>query len=845
MKHIYFLFSIVFLVGCKREKTLLKYSPIHSQILTCLNHYGHCDSLVNLLSAKNDEVSIYLKAKWLMRQGKHNEALLLFDPMLIRLKDMDLRDTIYQNIILDASLAKVSSNSNMDFVFNMLRKINAGEEQLPNNFKARFYSEYSNALGKIFRFSEAIVFGILAEKLIENEDENLLRKFQIRNSMLYSEEKYQNSYLEGIDVKKIREALCEDVANPDCIHAYGLLKFHDPNISIREEKILDSLTSLFIEYNYYNPIIKNTHVLNNILGTKSKVKMIQNLKVLIDESKKNKDCRTLFNSTAYLIREASEEKILNLEMLLQMIDDFDMQCGGLKNDPSFTKNYIILLQKAKLHAIKFESTLDTSFFNKSIYFATLARSLSSKIYKAEVGIHYEDLASEINDVIISNYFVCTLNNINFDNNSYINELSICKDFNIKLSENKKPISAKRNELDILNNNKAEINKLKLGFNNYKDIENYSVKMLMEIANLYIKNNEITRSFKYNYIDVNNKETKEVSDYLNKTNSLVIDFSTFEDHYYLSAITGTDIKLKKIDKPLIDSLVTTYQHSITNKANFETLKKQSNQLYNLLVKPYLSPDIKNIIIIPDNNLHNLPFEALIDDDKSNPQYLVNKYNISYHYNIGEMNLTSPKNKRNPTASLLSYSDKNTIVNNTSKISELAFGFQEAKNIAKLYVDPLLITGKKATNTNFIKCLNSDVVHLSTHTFSDPSQMYGNYILLRDKSTLPSQFYGFELNKIELPNNHIILSSCSSGKGISHFGAGTFSLSRDFLQAGARSVVKTLWSVNDASTTTFMLDYHKNLKSHNTSKALVETKRRMLKHPKYSHPFYWAAFLFEGD
>ena len=97
-----------------------------------------------------------------------------------------------------------------------------------------------------------------------------------------------------------------------------------------------------------------------------------------------------------------------------------------------------------------------------------------------------------------------------------------------------------------------------------------------------------------------------------------------------------------------------------------------------------------------------------------------------------------------------------------------------------------------------------------------------------------------------DNLVILSSCESGKGAVKNGAGVFSLSRDFLQAGAQTVIKSLWAVNETSTKELMIDFHKNFTSgHSASMALTLAKRNLKQNPKYAHAYYWAGFVLEGN
>jgi CHAT domain-containing protein len=69
----------------------------------------------------------------------------------------------------------------------------------------------------------------------------------------------------------------------------------------------------------------------------------------------------------------------------------------------------------------------------------------------------------------------------------------------------------------------------------------------------------------------------------------------------------------------------------------------------------------------------------------------------------------------------------------------------------------------------------------------------------------------------------------------------------IKAGARSVMASLWSVNDASTAKLVPLFFENLKKPNLSKAqaLQRAQQHLLADVEYQHPFYWAGFVLIGN
>jgi len=99
---------------------------------------------------------------------------------------------------------------------------------------------------------------------------------------------------------------------------------------------------------------------------------------------------------------------------------------------------------------------------------------------------------------------------------------------------------------------------------------------------------------------------------------------------------------------------------------------------------------------------------------------------------------------------------------------------------------------------------------------------------------------------------VLSACETGVGTPKGGEGMLGLRRTIRQAGARTVISSLWKVDDASTNELMQSFYRNrwLHGKGTLDALREAKVRLLrtnrrKHDGDGRPFTWGAFVLDGD
>jgi CHAT domain-containing protein len=99
--------------------------------------------------------------------------------------------------------------------------------------------------------------------------------------------------------------------------------------------------------------------------------------------------------------------------------------------------------------------------------------------------------------------------------------------------------------------------------------------------------------------------------------------------------------------------------------------------------------------------------------------------------------------------------------------------------------------------------------------------------------------------------VVLSACETGVGEVQTGEGVFGLRRAFTQAGAKSLVMSMWSVPDRETKELMVEFYRNIQSGKMDRcqALRQATLKEMKivRQRYGHanPFFWGAFVFMGE
>jgi len=164
--------------------------------------------------------------------------------------------------------------------------------------------------------------------------------------------------------------------------------------------------------------------------------------------------------------------------------------------------------------------------------------------------------------------------------------------------------------------------------------------------------------------------------------------------------------------------------------------------------------------------------------------------------------------------------------------------------------LLLIGSHATESAFKNAATSQygIIHLAVHGYASTTERNRSaLVLLSDPAAGEDGFLqASEIVQLPLNSDLVILSACDTAVGPIEGEEGIAALSSAFLLAGARSVVSTLWSIDDTFSLFLMKQFYKHLAAHETvAAALTAAKRDMLRqYGAAAVPYYWAGFTLEG-
>lgn len=257
--------------------------------------------------------------------------------------------------------------------------------------------------------------------------------------------------------------------------------------------------------------------------------------------------------------------------------------------------------------------------------------------------------------------------------------------------------------------------------------------------------------------------------------------------------------------------------------------------------------EDLIFIPEGQLCLAPFAVFMD---ANSKYLneFHRIRVVPSLRILTVMATCPSDYHRTTGALVVGDPYLEEVRHRGKNFEpLPYGNEEAKKIAQMLSTRPLV-GKEATKDKILKLMPSvALVHIAAHG-SDESEMFFAPSLARFSPKPREEDYLFTLKEVwslQLRAKLVVLSTCYSAYGKTS-PEGVVNMARGFLGAGARSVLASLWAVNDESSLQFMTYFYEHLREGKTaSEALNQAMKCMRESENFNGECYWAPYVLHGD
>jgi CHAT domain-containing protein len=270
---------------------------------------------------------------------------------------------------------------------------------------------------------------------------------------------------------------------------------------------------------------------------------------------------------------------------------------------------------------------------------------------------------------------------------------------------------------------------------------------------------------------------------------------------------------------------------------------ANRLYRWLIEPVkqqlIASGVDTLVVVPDGVLRTIPFAALHNGER---------------YLIEEFALAVTPSLRLTAAPPLQPARANALI---AGIAQSVQGFsplpQVTSELATIHdrVGGTVLSNRDYTKQKLRSALaESDytVIHMATHSVVGATPADSFLLTYDGKLTMTDLDYllrigEFRNRQVEL----LTLSACETAIGDERAALGLAGIA---VKSGAKSVVASLWLVDDAATAQLMDSFYRSLDlrgegAASKAKALRAAQLSMLGDPATAHPAKWAAFMMIGN
>ena len=280
-------------------------------------------------------------------------------------------------------------------------------------------------------------------------------------------------------------------------------------------------------------------------------------------------------------------------------------------------------------------------------------------------------------------------------------------------------------------------------------------------------------------------------------------------------------------------------------------------------------IKHLSFVLDGKLAHLPFEIFLKkmpletSEYKDFHYLISDFKISYQYSasLWKNNIAQKSHKNNGQLFAVAANYNTSMGDNATtrsplynnlrnNLQDLPSARAEVEGLSKMFKGFFGLDHLASESIFKEKAKEYGIIHLAMHGILDKrSPLLSSLAFTEDGDSVENNFLqAYEISKMTLNADLVVLSACETGFGKFERGNGTASLARAFMYAGVPSLVVSLWQVNDASTSLIMQLFYENLaKGMDKAAALQQAKLSYLEKTEglASHPAFWAPFIQLGD
>ncbi len=346
----------------------------------------------------------------------------------------------------------------------------------------------------------------------------------------------------------------------------------------------------------------------------------------------------------------------------------------------------------------------------------------------------------------------------------------------------------------------------------------------------------------------------------RPSELLVEYVLADPHSYALAVTRSAVHRYTLpSKAELEEEATRYRSELIEQ---KTDLPLAQRLFDGLLGGI--PEFKEkqaVIVIPDGKLHLLPFSALANSG----DYILNSHLVTVAPSGTVLDMLRHRADQTakedlpylgvaawiskpPSTTLIAYIRRAVSGPERKELVALPASRNEVETIATDLPRPsTILLGDRATETNFKRLPLSqyNVIHLALHGYANSEFPDRSALVFapEDPPVDDGLLQVREIRRLSLNASLVTLSACNTGVG--PVGEdGVANIVNAFIEAGAQSVVSTLWELEDHATAQFMIDFYRQLGNGvGKAEALRQAQLDMLH--SGAPPYYWAGFELVGE
>lgn len=288
--------------------------------------------------------------------------------------------------------------------------------------------------------------------------------------------------------------------------------------------------------------------------------------------------------------------------------------------------------------------------------------------------------------------------------------------------------------------------------------------------------------------------------------VVVHYSALGDRLALVIIEHHtwSVAIVHLSRARLEALRDQFVRSIANESADE-IRLASAALFRCLIQP-LTPKLagkKRLIVIPDDATSGIPFEALRSPDGP---LLVERIAIAFAPNAA----TAFQPHKDLPGAITVVADPAFDSTVFPNLARLGAARRDADRLRRLFPGANVLAGATATPSAVRQAmLNSSVVHIAAHAFSDTTDASRSFIVLAPDRDGSSGLYSRDIAVLKLTNAPlVVIAGCETGSAGGGSGS-VRSLALAFLAAGSSAVVATRWSVDDEASSAITAAFYRSI------------------------------------